>query len=273
MITLTDENFEKEITNAPKPILVDFWAQWCSPCLILGPILEKLSEEYQDKFILAKVNVQENPIVASRFGISAIPTVMLFKNGKVADEFTGVIPEREIKEFLGKVEPTEVDLHIKRGDEYYKLGKLEEAVKEYQNALEKEPRDDSLQYKIGSIYFEREIFIEAKKYLKAIEYIEEAKKLLDIIHFKDIPVQDIDKLKEKLIRNPNDVEIFFELANQYARIGDYQKSLDGYLSVLMKDKKYKDGIARKSMLKIFNILGDDHFLTKEYRRKLTDVIF
>ena len=101
IIEVNDKDFQKDVVDKSKdiPILVDFWAPWCQPCLLLGPILEKLSGEYPDKFILAKVNVQENPIVASRFGISAIPTVMLFKNGKVADEFTGVIPEREIKEW------------------------------------------------------------------------------------------------------------------------------------------------------------------------------
>ena len=100
MITLTDENFEKEITNAPKPILVDFWAQWCSPCLILGPILEKLSEEYQDKFILAKVNLDEAPLTAQKYRIEQIPTVILFKEGKPISGFIGVRPEPIIKNWL-----------------------------------------------------------------------------------------------------------------------------------------------------------------------------
>jgi len=100
MITLTDENFEKEITNASKPILVDFWAQWCSPCLILGPILEKLSEEYQDKFILAKVNLDEAPLISQKYGIEQIPIVVLFKEGKPVSGFIGVRPEPIIKNWL-----------------------------------------------------------------------------------------------------------------------------------------------------------------------------
>jgi len=100
MITLTDENFEKEITNAPKPILVDFWAQWCSPCLILGPILEKLSEEYQDKFILAKVNLDEAPLTAQKYRIEQIPTVILFKEGKPISGFIGVRAKPIIKNWL-----------------------------------------------------------------------------------------------------------------------------------------------------------------------------
>ena len=100
MLELTDENFEREITNAPKPILVDFWAQWCSPCLILGPILEKLSEEYQDKFILAKVNLDEAPLTAQKYRIEQIPTVILFKEGKPISGFIGVRAKPIIKNWL-----------------------------------------------------------------------------------------------------------------------------------------------------------------------------
>ena len=129
MITLTDENFEKEIREVDKPILVDFWTQWCSPCLILGPILEKLSEEYQDKFILAKVNLDEAPLTAQKFGIEQIPTVVLFKNGKPVSGFIGVRPEQAIKEFLN--EALKGDSKTKNSES------IEEIIKSYQVYAEK----------------------------------------------------------------------------------------------------------------------------------------
>ncbi len=100
MITLTDENFEKEITSASKPILVDFWAQWCMPCFVLGPILEKVVQEYENKLTLAKVDLDAAPQISKKYGIEQIPTVILFKDGKPIKGFIGVNPESAIKEFL-----------------------------------------------------------------------------------------------------------------------------------------------------------------------------
>ena len=102
-IILTDQNFDKEIQEAQKPILVDFWATWCGPCNVLSPILEKLAQEYEDKFILAKVNVDDAPQVAQRFGIDQIPTVVLFKNGKPISGFIGARPESVLREMIDKM--------------------------------------------------------------------------------------------------------------------------------------------------------------------------
>jgi len=100
MINLTDENFEKEIQKAEKPVLVDFWAEWCMPCFILGPILEKVAEEYNDKFIFAKVNVDSAPLISQKYGIKQIPTVILFNKGKSVSGFIGVKPEPVIKKWI-----------------------------------------------------------------------------------------------------------------------------------------------------------------------------
>ena len=103
-IDSTDANFEKEVIEKSKelPVLVDFWASWCGPCVSLKPVLEKISQEYDGKFLLAKLSVQENQETASKFGIMSIPAVKLFKNGEVVDEFIGAKSEGSIKEFLDK---------------------------------------------------------------------------------------------------------------------------------------------------------------------------
>jgi len=100
MLYLTDENFEQEIQNADKPVVVDFWAEWCGPCFVLTPILEKLDEEYNDKFIFAKVNLDTAPLTAQKYRIERIPTVVLFNRGKPISGFVGVRPEPIIREWL-----------------------------------------------------------------------------------------------------------------------------------------------------------------------------
>ena len=103
-IEVNDENFQEKVIEQSKkiPVVVDFWASWCTPCLMLSPILEKLAKEYNGKFILAKANVDENRITSQKYGVMSIPNVKLFKNGKVVDEFVGALPEPSVREWLNK---------------------------------------------------------------------------------------------------------------------------------------------------------------------------
>ena len=103
-IEVNDENFQKEVIDKSNsvPVVVDFWATWCAPCLMLGPSLEKLAKKFNGKFVLAKLNVDENHVVSAKYAISSIPAVKIFKNGKVADEFIGALPEATVEQWLSK---------------------------------------------------------------------------------------------------------------------------------------------------------------------------
>lgn len=131
-ISLTDENFEKEIQAADKPVVVDFWAEWCGPCFVLTPILEKLANEFEGKFILAKVNLAEARTIAQKYGIERIPMVVLFSGGKPISGFIGARPEPAVRELLDKMlkdynssttqqinkKPEEIERIIKNYQEY-----------------------------------------------------------------------------------------------------------------------------------------------------------
>ncbi len=103
-IDVNDSSFEREVIEKSKevPVVIDFWAPWCAPCLMLGPVLEKFAEEYKGKFVLAKINVDENPQVSQGYNIMSIPSVKMFKGGVVVDEFVGALPELSIKQWLDK---------------------------------------------------------------------------------------------------------------------------------------------------------------------------
>ncbi len=103
VLHVTDGDFEAKVLNSDKPVLVDFWAAWCGPCRAIAPVIEELASEYDGKAVIAKMNVDENPVTPGKFGIRAIPTLILFKDGKVVDQITGAVGKNMISAALDKL--------------------------------------------------------------------------------------------------------------------------------------------------------------------------
>jgi len=278
-VEVGEEDFEKEVLERSirAPVVVDFWAPWCGPCKVLGPVLERLAEEHAGDFILAKVNVDENPELAGLFRIQGIPAVKIFKDGKIAGEFTGALPEDSVREILSRFVPTEADRDAVEAEELQKSGRTEEAKALYENVLQTDPNHPKALLGLARVQITAG---EDDKALNLLEKValtsperKDADQLTARLTLKSTAHQDEAALSAALASDPDNLEKRFELAQALAANEKYEQALAEFLSIVQKDRSFRDAAARKAMLRIFEVLGDDNELTRKYRSELAKVLF
>ncbi|MSP41154.1 MAG: thioredoxin [Deltaproteobacteria bacterium] len=278
-VDVTEESFEAEVLarSTEVPVLVDFWAEWCGPCKVLGPVLEKLAGEYAGGFILAKVNVDENPQLATAFGIQGIPAVKLFRDGDLASEFTGALPEPTLREFLTKFLPSSADKEALAAAELEAEGKVDEAKAVYQAILAGDANHGKALLGLGRLAMIGGDRDGAMNYLERIPLIaaerKEADRLLARINLQAGASANESVLREKIKADPKDMEARFELAQSLAGVEKYQEALIEFLAIVKADRKFKDDGARKAMVQVFEVLGPEDPLTDQFRSELAAVLF
>ena len=276
----TEADFEEKIIAASKtmPVLVDFWAAWCGPCRMLTPILERVVNAYEGKVRLMKVNTDENPSLAGRYRIQGIPAVKAFVDGHMVDEFVGVLPERQVREFVDNLVPSEADLLAQQARPLEEKKPLE-ALKLYEEALRGEPQHAAsllgklrLLLALGRIEEARLFFNHLPA---ALQFHEETRRLqirLDLaLSQKSAP--SLAELRTRAGHEPENLQHRFDLATRLAAEGKYEEALEAYLAIVRKDRRFKNDGARKAMLQIFEVIGLRSPLAEKYRERLAEILF
>ncbi len=278
---VSERSFKAEVLDrsVEVPVVVDFWADWCGPCRLLGPLLERLAAEFNGAFQLVKVDVDRNPRLAAEFGVQGIPAVKAFRDGRVVAEFVGAQPEPVVREFLRKILPTPADALAARARLLENEGWVQEAEDLYRQALSGEPDHAASLLGLGRVLLAQDRETEALSYLdQALRFpVEgaEARRLLALAGFQREAGACPDEAvaQQRLTDNPADLDARYCLAMHFASHGRYADALEHLLTIVRRDRKYRDDAARKAMLEIFDVLGEDNTLTPMYRSKLAAVLF
>ncbi|RRV22201.1 thioredoxin [Pseudomonas sp. o96-267] len=276
-------NFEQLVieNSFHKPVLVDFWAEWCAPCKALMPMLAKVTEEYAGELLLAKVNCDIEQDIVMRFGIRSLPTVVLFKDGQPVDGFAGAQPEAAIREMLkphvAEPAPTAAD-PMEAAQALFAEGRFSETETLLKQVLTEDNENAAALILYARCLAERGELGEAETVLNAVKGDEHkqalagAKAQLTFLRqAADLP--DAATLKSRLAQNAEDDEALYQLAVQQLARQQYEAALDGLLKLFVRNRSYSEGLPHKTLLQVFDLLGGDHPLVTTYRRKLYQAIY
>lgn len=273
IIDVSETTFELDVIQRSheKLVVVDFWAPWCGPCRVLGPILEKLAVDPDLDFTLARVNVDENPTISMRYQVQGIPAVKAFRDGGVVDEFIGAQPEPRVREFIEKLAPSEADAAIRKAKSLLITRHWAEAEAAYRKILSEHPNHSGAMIDLARALLARG---------KGCEALELLERCTDDMTF--VQAERLRPLANYLCETANNHFLEEDLAptevqyRQTARLfekGNLEAAMDGLLEVLRQDKRYRRGEVKDVMLGIFELLGEEDPLTHAYRREMASVLF
>lgn len=261
------------------PVVVDFWAPWCGPCKTLGPLLERMTNEWGGGFVLAKVNVDDNPDLAMALRVQGIPTVYAFVGGRPVDYFSGALGERELRAFLERVAPPAERDPFEVAEEALADGRFMEAGQAFQAALERHPEGPERAKAILGMARSAMGSGDAQgagQILDAIDSgdpaYEEAARLKGVLGFS-ADAGDLAALQAKVDANAKDAEAWYSIGATHASTGNYDAALDAFLQVVKADREYREDGGRNAMVSLFGLLGVDDPITIKHRKRLSAWLF
>ena len=277
------EQFEQLIVqnSMHKAVLVDFWAQWCAPCKVLMPILEKITASYQGELLLAKVDCDVEQDIVARLGVKSLPTVVLFKDGKPVDGFTGAQSESDIRALLAKYvcEPEQLaEDPLQTAQELFDNGAFAQAEALLKELLSGDDQQPAALVLFARCLTERGALADAEAVLNSVKDDKEKHtvaavraQLTFLRQATELP--DIAELKTRLAKDANDDEAVLQLSIQQLARQKYEPALDNLLQLFMRNRSFADGAAHKTLLQVFELLGTEHPLVNLYRRRLYQALY
>ena len=280
IVEITYDNAQQYLIDEShnRPVVIDFWADWCAPCKALMPILEKLANESAGDFLLAKLNADQLQDIAAQFGVRSLPTVVLMKNGQPVDAFQGGQPESAVRRFLEPHLPRPWDRKLSQAFQLMQDMNYEAAIVLLREAYRESKQEGTIALALA----------QACLYLN---YLEEAKGVLDAVHLKDrdghyeqlvaqlelkqesAKSPEIQELERRLNEDPDNLEIAFELGVQFSQDNHYREALELLHTVLKADRNFRDGGARKIYLDILATLGKGNPLAIEFQKKIFSLLY
>jgi putative thioredoxin len=281
VIEATAENFERDVIERSRsvPVVLDFWATWCGPCRQLSPILEKLASEYDDKFVLAKVDTDREPELARAFSIRSIPAVIGIRDGQGVDAFVGAQPETMIRAWLDRLLPTPAESNAARALELEQTDP-QAALAKYSAALALDPDLPAAHTGLARIALAQGRLEDAQARILTLERrgflepdVEKLKaELMLRLQAQQAGGKSLDAARAALAASPGDLDLKFELAEALAAAGQYADALALCLELVERDRKGVGEKARQTMVAIFRLLPTDSELVTEYQRQLSLVL-
>lgn len=275
-------DFQEKVLEVSRrvPVLVDFWAEWCAPCRVLKPVLEKLAVEYGGRFMLAKINSDQNQELAAHCGVRGIPSVKAFVNGEMVDEFTGALPETQVRAFIDRLLPSPAEPLRIAAQEARARGEPEVACSLLADAAQLDPADEAVQLDLAEIHIDMRSMDAARAILDAHEH-----KVRDLTRVRALQARlklaaagagaDPAELAARIDANPRDLDARLQLANALALAHNYRPALEQLLEIVRLDRKWQDEAARKVMLDLFALLGSEpqnDDLVREFRIQLARIL-
>ena len=289
IIDVITDNFMTDVIEQSKetPVIVDFWAQWCEPCKQLTPIIERIIKEKNGKVILAKMNIDESPEVAQQLKIQSIPAVMAFNDGQPIDGFIGVQSEKNIIEFVNKISSLKnsstIEENISAGKKYMNEGDIETATLVFSEILKIEPDNISAKSLLARCLIKNDQLNDAEKIIDSLpvgaesnqDYISVRSELEIFKNAKNNPISDNEEqeLRNNIDKQPENYQLRLDLSKILMAKGENEEAINQLLRIIEVNAKWNDGEARKQLIEIFNILGNENILVTEGRKKLSSMLF